>query len=139
MNKAVKVILNILIVIASIGFFLSVILLISVIGGKDKEKEDPAETFAGVMDYEIRHRAYGEVMGDYYVRRLSHMEAPAGYEDLYRIGEYGHTAFMIRVYEEKGDAEKADLLREKTQLLRGELGAYGFTADEMDEMIRNAP
>ncbi|MBR5406602.1 MAG: hypothetical protein IK111_03055 [Lachnospiraceae bacterium] len=139
MNKKLRVILNILLVAASIAFLISLVNLIASIGYANREVEDPAETFAGVFAYELDHRAYGEIMGDYYVRRLDRFTPDAGYEDLYRVAEYAHTAFMTRVYDEKGDPEKASLNREKADRLRGELGAYEYTADEVDGLIEKAP
>ena len=139
MNKTLKVILNILIVVACLGFLVSFIYLITSIRYKNRDVEDPVETYAGVFDYRLEHRAYGEVLTDYYVHRMSSLTAPEGYEDLYRVGEYAHTAFMTRVYEEKGDAGKVSLMREKAESLRRELGAYEYSADEIDEMIGKAP
>lgn len=135
MNKVLKVILNILIVISLTAFAVSLVNLIFSIRYANRKTEDPAETYAGVFEYELEYRAYGEIMSSYYSRRLASYEPPAGYEDLYRIGEYAHTAFMTGVYDEKGDAGKASLSREKTKKLRKELGAYEYTADEIDEMI----
>ena len=138
-NKILKVILNILIVVAAFVFFLSIVDLGLAIKYANREVEDPAETFRGVMDYEIENRAYGQVLSNYYTDRLYHFDPEPGYEDLYRIAAYGHKAFMARVYDEKGDVAKAAAVREEAQALRGELGDYAFTADEMDEMIENAP
>ena len=139
MNKILKVILNILIVIAVLAFLVSLVLLAVSIQYANREVEDPAETYAGVFEYKLKHRAYGEIMGDYYADRLDSFTPPAGYEDLYHVGEYAHTAFMSRVYEEKGDSGKASLYREKTESLRKEMGAYEYTADEVDEMIQRVP
>lgn len=139
MNKKLKVIFNILIVIASVAFMIGLLNLLFSIQYANREVEDPAETYAGVFEYELKHRAYGEIMGSYYSRRLDSFTPPAGYEDLYRVGEYAHTAFMSRVYDEKGDPKKASLYRETTESLRRELGAYEYTADEINDMIKNAP
>lgn len=135
MNKKLKIILNILIVIASIAFFLCFVDLIFSIGYANREVEDPAETYAGVFEYKLEHRAYGEIMGDYYVQRMDSFTPAAGYEDLYRVAEYAHSAFMIMVCDEKNDPEKASLYRKKAKSQRGELGAYAYTADEVDEML----
>ncbi|MCR5767024.1 MAG: hypothetical protein K6G45_00835 [Lachnospiraceae bacterium] len=134
MNKAPKLILNILLVIASLGFLISLIFLITSFTASDRKAENPAETYSGVFEYELKHRAYGEILGHYYAHRLSSFEAPAGYEDLYRVAEYAHTAFMIRVYDEKGDARKASLYREKAAGLRQGLGDYEYTADEVEAL-----
>ena len=139
MNKTLKMILNVLLVMASIGFLICFIDLMFSIQYANREVEDPAETYAGVFEYELENRAYGEIMGDYYVRRMKSLDPPAGYEDLYRVAEYAHTAFMTRVYDEKGDSGKASLYREKTGTLRKGLGSYEYTADEIDDMIKRAP
>ena len=135
MNKILKVTLNILIVTASIAFAVCFLNLIFSIQYANREVEDPAKTYAGVFEYELQHRAYGEIMGDYYVRRMKSYDPPAGYEDLYRIGEYAHTAFMSRIYDEKTDPKKADIYREKTKELRKELGSYEYTADEIESFL----
>lgn len=139
MNKILKVILNILLVAASIAVAISLIDLIFSIQYANRETEDPAKTYAQVFEYELEHRAYGEIMGSYYSRRMQSFTPTAGYEDLYRVGEYAHAAFMSRVYDEKGDSGKASLNREKAKNLRKELGAYEYTADEVDEMLKKAP
>ena len=139
MNKALKVILNILIVIASLAFFVSFILMSQSFKYKNREVEDPAETYAGVFEYELKHRAYGEVIGDYYSKRLNSFEPVAGYEDLYKVGAYAHAAFMSRVYSEKGDARGIERCNNSMKSIRAELGDHAYTADEIDEMIRNAP
>lgn len=139
MNKALKVILNVLLVAAAIGFLICFINLIFSIQYANREVEDPAKTYAGVFEYELEHRAYGEIMEDYYVRRLDNFDPEPGYEDLYRVSEYAHTAFMARVYDEKGDPGKASSYKEKTDTLRNGLGSYEYTADEVDDMIKRAP
>ena len=138
MNKRLRVILNILTVAAAIVFAVTIIMLIDSIRYAGREVEDPAETYAGVFEYELSHRAYGEIMGQYYVRRMKSMTAPAGYEDLYRVAEYAHAAFMTKVCDEKGDTAKANRYREKAAALRNELGAYEYTADEVDKKIGKA-
>ena len=138
MNKVLKVILNILIVIFSLAFLVSLINLFSSIEYANREVEDPAKTYAGVFDYEIEHRAYGEIMGSYYSRRMGSFSPEPGYENLYNVGEYAHTAFMAGVYDEKGDSEKASMCREKIRELKKGLGAYEYTADEIDEMLGNS-
>ena len=137
MNKILKVTLNVLLVIASIAFAVSLLNLIFSIQYANREVEDPAETYAGVFEYELEHRAYGEIMSSYYSRRLASFDPPAGYENLYHVGEYAHTAFMSRICDEKGDQKKAALYREKAEKIRRELGDYEYTADEVDEMIKN--
>ena len=137
MNKRLRVILNILMVAAAIAFVVAFLELMASIGYANREVEDPAETFSGVFEYELEHRAYGEIMGHYYSQRLKSLDPPTGYEDLYCVAEYAHTAFMTRVYDEKGDPAKTSSYKEKAATLRNELGAYGYTADEVDALLRD--
>ena len=139
MNKAMRVMLNIMIVIAAIVLFFCLVNLALSIQYANREVEDPVKTYQGIFEYELKNRAYGEIMGDYYVRRLSSFTPQPGYEDLYRVAEYAHNDFMIRVFEEKGDTDKASAYIEKKEKLKRQLGAYEYTADEVDEMIKNAP
>ncbi|MBR1470983.1 MAG: hypothetical protein IJ600_05005 [Lachnospiraceae bacterium] len=139
MSKKIKWILNILIAIAVVGLLLSLIHLGIAIKYAGREREDPVETYAGVFEYELKHKAYGEVMQDYFVKRLYYYTAPAGYEDLYRVGEYAHSAFMYRIYAQEEGSAKAAACSERMAALRSELGDYAYTADEIDEMIRTAP
>lgn len=135
MNKKLKVILNILIVIAAIAFAISLLDLILSIQYANREVENPAETYADVFEYELEHRAYGEIVGSYYSQRLDSFTPPAGYENLYHVGEYAHTAFMTRVCDEKGDTKKAALYGTRADELKKELGSYEYTAAEIDEML----
>jgi len=139
MNKTVKVILNILIVIAAIGLFLSLIVMGQSFRYANREVEDPNELSIEVFGYDVKDKSYGEVLESFYVKRLSSFEAPEGMEGLYHVAEYAHNAFMSRVYEEKGDEEMFRANAEKAEVLRQQLGDYAFTADEVDEMVRTAP
>ena len=136
MNKTLRVILNILLVVAVIAFAISCIDLIFSIQYANREEEDPAQTYAGVFEYKLEHRAYGEVLEDYYSRRLDNFEAPAGYEDMYRVAEYAHDAFMVKVCDGKGDTKKASLYGSRAENIRKELGAYKYTADEVDARLK---
>ena len=139
MNKVLKVILNIMIVIASLAFFVCFVLMIESFKYKNREVEDPAETYAGVFEYMLRHRAYGEIIGDYYSRRMDSFGPVAGYEDLYKVGAYAHAAFMARVYSEKDDQYGIDRCNSSMKDIRSELGDLAHNANEIDEMIKNAP
>lgn len=139
MNKAVKVILNILIALAGIFLFITLIYLGESIKYANREVEDPVDSNMSVFEYELEHKAYDEIMGHYYSERLSSMEAPEGMEPIYRVAEYAHSAFMKRVYEEKGDADKVSKYSANMERLRNELGAYEYAADDLDGIVRNAP
>ena len=138
MNKTLRIILNILIVIASLACVISAFNLISSISYANREVEDPAETYAGIFEYTLEHRAYGEIMDDYYAKRLSSFEPAAGYEDMYKVAEYAHDAFMTKIMIEKGDAKKESMYADMAKTARGNLGPYAYTADEIDGMIEGA-
>ena len=74
MNKMVKVILDILIVIACLVFFALTIEMVGSFKYAHREKEDPVETERSVFEYELRHKSYGEVMNTYYVKRMYNFE-----------------------------------------------------------------
>ncbi|MCR4897039.1 MAG: hypothetical protein K5891_09720 [Lachnospiraceae bacterium] len=139
MNKVVKIVLNILIVVASLILLVSIVNLASSIKYVNREVEDPAETYAGIFDYLLEKRSYGEVVDDYHFQRRETFDPTTGYENLFLVGEYGHDAFMARVFAEMGDDSRASACRERMRSLRGGMGDYAFAADEIDEMIANAP
>lgn len=135
MNKTLRVILNILLVAASLALAISLLNLMFSIQYANREVEDPVERDRRVFEYELKHRAYNEILGGYYSERIGSLEPGAGYEDIYRIGGYAHAAFMSRVCDEKGDAKKATTYRDKAAGIRKELGPYEYAADEIDEVI----
>ena len=139
MNKMVKVILDILIVIACLAFLFLTIEMVSSYRYVHREKEDPIETERSVFEYELRHKSYGEIMSTYYAKRMYNFEPQAGMEDIYNVAEYAHAAFMSRVYAEKGDDRMSESNALRMENVRNRLGAYAYTADEVDEVIRNAP
>ena len=132
MNKMLKVILDILIVVACLVFLALTINMVGSFKYANREKEDPIETERSVFEYELRHKSYGEVMNTYYVKRI-------GMEDIYNVAEYAHAAFMSRVYAEKGDDRMSESNALRMETVRNRLGAYAYTAEEVDEVIRNAP
>ena len=81
-----------------------------------------------VLEYELEHNAYDEIIDSYYVKRMYSFEAPEGYEEIYNIGEYCHLSFMLRVYEKEENEDKITLSREKMdglwQSLRKETRDY---------------
>ena len=135
MNKTVRVIMNILLVIAGIVFAASLIGMLGSIKYANREVEDPAESNKSVFEYKLKHKAYGEILGSYYANRLDSFEAAEGMEDIYRVAEYAHTAFMARVYEEKGDKSRASTNAGRMEKLKNSLGAYAYTAEEVDSII----
>jgi hypothetical protein len=139
MTKKVKTILTILIVITAIVFLAFLADMIGSFKYANREVEDPMERRMSSFEYHLEHQAYSEVMSTYYAQRLDSFDAPAGIEDIYHVAEYAHAAFVSRVYAEKNDANRISSNAAKLDALRSELGAYQYTADEIDDMIRNAP
>lgn len=139
MNKAVKVILNILIVIAGLAFFGLFIDMVGSFKYANREVEDPAETRKDVFEYELKHRAYNEVLGTWYVERMSSLEPSSGMEDIYNVAEYAHSAFMARVYAEKNDGSAIGSNADRMETVKKRLGDYAYTADEVDNIIKKAP
>jgi hypothetical protein len=139
MNKMMKVVLDILIVIACLAFVFLTIEMVSSYRYAHREKEDPVETERRVFEHELRHKSYGEIIDTYYVKRMYNFEPQDGMEDIYNVAEYAHAAFMSRVYAEKGDDRMSESNALRMETVRNRLGAYAYTADEVDEVIRNAP
>ncbi len=136
MNKKVKMILNVLIAIASLAFLVIFIVMVSSIKYATRETEDPVETERSVFEYELSHRSYGEVMEDYYSDRLTYFEPQPGTKDIYNVAEYAHAAFMSKVYDAKGDDSMIRANDAKMQDAKDKLGAYAYIADEVDKCVK---
>lgn len=139
MNKKIKLVFNIIIVVAAVVFFLC---FVDMIGSfkyrKDQDGKGPKEVeeTMGVFDYRLRHKAYGEITNAYFTDRWGSMEAPQGLEMNYLVAEYANTAFLKRVYEEKKDEEKAQACERKLGSIRAMLGDYVTASDEIEEIIK---
>ena len=140
MNKIVKMILNILTVVAVLACLVCAVDLKESFeyAANEEEKEADTKDDVSVFEYQIKHQAYGEVLDGYYVSRMVNVDMPAGLEDIYHVSEYAHASFMSKVYEEKGDRIKADKCYETMEDLKNELDDYRFTADEIDNIIKNS-
>ncbi len=69
--------MNILIVIASLVFIISLVDMAGSFDYVKKQKEKAADdSFISVFEYELKHKAYNDVLETYYVKRLDGMEAP---------------------------------------------------------------
>ncbi|MCR5283533.1 MAG: hypothetical protein K6E18_09200 [Lachnospiraceae bacterium] len=139
MNNKIKILLNLMIVIAAIVFLAMLINMNAAIRYAHRDTEDPVESAQRQMAYKVSHRAYGEVVDTYYWKRSDYLEPPEGMEDLYHVAAYAHAAFMSRVYEESKDEQAVRENAEKMERLKKDLGAYAFSADEVDAMIKKAP
>ena len=135
MNKSIKITLNILIGVAAVGLFLSLIVFISSVQYVNREVEDPVKTEMGVFEYKLKHKAFGEITSSYFTDRMYSMEAEEGLEKTYLMGDYANTAFLALMYEEKGDEAKAQACREKLEALRGQLEEYADSVEEIDRVL----
>ncbi len=140
MNKKLRIILNIAIIIASVAFIAVFAGMVSSFNyKKNLEDEDTTEIDLSVFEYELKHKAYGEILSHYYANRMDNMAAPEGLEVVYMTADYAHTSFMSRVYNEKGDTAKETQSIEKLQQIRSNLGDHSYITDEVDDIIRSAP
>lgn len=132
MNKALKIFFNILIVIAALGvLFMLFMIKDALVENATKEEDNVMTSF----DYEVKHRAYGEIADTYFVYGTKFLEVPEGFEETLLTAEYVNLSFMQGVYEEKGDDQKAKACRDRLEAIRNELMQYRFTADEIDHIM----
>ena len=134
-NKIWNLFMNSLLVMAGIAFVICFFNLIFSFEYKNRETEDTAERHVSVFEYELKHKAYHEILDTYYAQRLNHFEPQKGFEDIYRVAEYSHAVFMSRIYEEEKNENKIKLNDTKREALKEKLGAYTYTAEEVEEAV----
>ncbi len=132
MNKTLKVVFNILIVVAALGVLLMIFMIKDeVVRNKNKEVKNVMSSF----DYEVKHRAYGEVTDTYFVYYTKFIDLPEGFEETKLTAEYANLSFMLGVYEEKGDDNKAKACSDRMEEIKNQMDKYRFTADEIDKIM----
>jgi len=132
MNRPLKVIFNILIVVAALGVLLMIFMIKDEIAhNANKEEKNVMSSF----DYEVKHRAYGEVTDTYFVYHTKFIELPEDYEETKLTAEYANLSFMLGVYEEKGDDKKAKACSDRMEEIKKQMDKYRFTADEIDKIM----
>ncbi|MBO4898679.1 MAG: hypothetical protein J5509_00145 [Lachnospiraceae bacterium] len=137
-TKVLNVIMIIAIVILSVVFFFNLVFMVdSFKYAKERREEKAAEDETMVMEYELENRAYDEIMNTWYVKRMSDMEPVHGYSNTYNIAEYCHLAFMTKVYEAEGNADRIRLCDERKEAVKEKLGRYSYISDEVDTIIDN--
>ena len=135
-TKAVSVIMTIVIVILSIVLFFYFIFMIdSFKYAKEQREKKASENENPVMEYELEHRAYDEIVDTWYVKRMSSLEPVSGYENTYNIAEYCHLAFMSKVYEAEGNADRIRLCDDRRKAVKDKLGSYSYISDEVDGVL----
>lgn len=132
MNKSLKVVFNILIAAAALGILLMLFMIKDeIVNNAKKEEKNVMRSF----EYEVKHRAYGEVTATYFVYGTKFLEVPEGFEETKLTAEYAHLSFMLGVYEEKGDDKKAKECRDRSEEIKSQMDQYRFTADEIDKIM----
>ena len=132
MNKSLKLIFNILIAVAALGILLMLAMIKNEID-QNANKED--KNVMSSFDYEVEHRAYGEVADTYFVYGTKFMEVPEDFEETKLTAEYVNLSFMLGVYEEKCDDKKAKACRDRLEEIKNQMNKYRFTADEIDNIM----
>ena len=132
MNRSLKVVFNILIAAAALGILLMVFMIKDeIVNNAKKEEKNVMRSF----EYEVKHRAYGEVTDTYFVYGTKFLEVPEGFEETKLTAEYAHLSFMLGVYVEKGDDKKAKECRDRSEEIKSQMDQYRFTADEIDKIM----
>ena len=132
MNRSLKVVFNILIAAAALGILLMLFMIKDeIVNNAKKEEKNVMRSF----EYEVKHRAYGEVTDTYFVYGTKFLEVPEGFEETKLTAEYAHLSFMMGVYEEKGDDKKAKECRDRSEEIKSQMDQYRFTADEIDKIM----
>ena len=132
MNKTLKLVFNILIVVAAFGVLLMLSMIKdAVVQNANKEEKNVMRCF----EYEVKHRAYGEVASTYFIYDTKFLEVPEGFEETKLTAEYANLSFMLGVYEEKGDDKKAKACSDKLEEIKSQMDQYRFTADEIDKIM----
>lgn len=141
MNKKIKLILNIVIGLACVYSLACLIYMFTsfTYRAEQEKKKDTLETDISLFEYKLRHKAYGEILSSYHVDRLDGLEVPEGYEKIYSTSEYAHLAFMRKIYEAEHNEAKVSACTQRMEELKKDLGKYKYTADEVEEILRNAP
>lgn len=132
MNRSLKVVFNILIAAAALGILIMLFMIKDeIVNNAKKEEKNVMRSF----EYEVKHRAYGEVTDTYFVYGTKFLEVPEGFEETKLTAEYAHLSFMLGVYEEKGDDKKAKECRDRSEEIKSQMDQYRFTADEIDKIM----
>ncbi|MCR4585491.1 MAG: hypothetical protein K5686_07160 [Lachnospiraceae bacterium] len=134
-GKILKIILNIAIVITALLLLVTIGIYKDSFSYVNKDMAKEYEEKLGVFEYKLKHKAYGEIVDSYFTARMYSLTAPEELEITYLVADYANTAFLRRVYAEKGDVQNENDCTEKLNSLRSRLGDHTYTADEIDAII----
>lgn len=85
--------------------------------------------------YNVERGEYSELVYDYNYDGGSIGMVNKGYEDLAAVAEYADAAFRHSAYEKAGDAEAAEVQRERMEKAASEAGIYGPEMSKIDSLL----
>ena len=85
--------------------------------------------------YNVERGEYSELVYDYNYDGGSIGMVNKGYEDLAAVAEYADAAFRHSAYEKAGDAEAAEIQRERMEKAASEAGIYSPELSKIDSLL----
>ena len=85
--------------------------------------------------YNVERGEYSELVYDYNYDGGSIGMVNKGYEDLAAVAEYADAAFRHSAYEKAGDAEAAEVQRERMEKAASEAGIYSPDLSKIDSLL----
>ena len=85
--------------------------------------------------YNVERGEYSEFVYDYNYDGGSIGMVNKGYEDLAAVAEYADAAFRHSAYEKAGDAEAAEIQRERMEKAASEAGIYSPELSKIDSLL----
>ena len=85
--------------------------------------------------YNVERGEYSELVYDYNYDGGSIGMVNKGYEDLAAVAEYADAAFRNSAYEKAGDAETAEIQRERMEKAASEAGIYSPELSKIDSLL----
>ena len=85
--------------------------------------------------YNVERGEYSELVYDYNYDGGSIGMVNKGYEDLAAVAEYADAAFRNSAYEKAGDAEAAEIQRERMEKAASEAGIYSPELSKIDSLL----
>lgn len=136
-NKVLNIVMNI--IIAGLAFF-CILSFIEMFGSfkyaKDQKEKKNTDDYTSVMRYELKNKAYDEILTTYYCYRGTDYTPGEMNQDTCNIAEYCHHAFMLKVYEAQQDDVRIKLCTEEMEKLKAELGSYSFVVEDVDNNFK---
>ena len=99
--------------------------------GSSRYAKERRTAAAEHTEYDIAGKSYEEVVDHYNTKVALSSDPEEGDEDLYKVGEYCHLAFMSKVYRAEGKREQLGSCNDKMKALEAEMGQYSYVPDEV--------